>query len=740
MNILKVLGAVSAVTQPAAVSKVAVQPAKGTEDQSPAPSQLVFTPVKLLSNVFLDLNLLGQNQNGPVITNDAGPIYRDRFDSKKNWYYPEFILQQPLQNSFRLACHTGAPDANGDPTYAGEATFNLKKTVPAEVDAQKGNNPSAKFTEITLNDLTFSFNIRLADGQISAFPCTFVQNDSDFTLTLKLDRQEGLVRFFKFLSNPANKEFCYLQINASYFGYTAKPIDQNFAPVKQQFRDTHRQTTNRVMLSANFATTSAMRVSPQLNDTVKLADDPDDYVTNAAMPFSKTIGGVNFDCHTFPSNYVTRAPDNTVGIFACKPPFGDSSLAKNEYSKFHLIKGSLAGTGVSAVYINLYSGNYLVIPERYQIALEETDGGALIPAVYLFTTIDVTNIGNSTATFKFSIAPDVSDFQVLLLKKLLMQNIPISLNKTLADIFIEFPTKIHQPELVQFNKDQIPNIEIAAGGVYSHGAGSSNYFRLEFQNVNIGNANAASIASMLKHSEGKMIETIMFGVDSDTDATPQSSIVLSLGSITGKGLEIQKSTTDNSVFLINKTLMPISAARLADKDDDPKNLEPAVVINANQAITTTAITDVTEIGSTEFEYNYLPGQDYLDRILKEIRTDAQQVVQDDIIVTNNTGLFALFKINHIDFVMSIVNPDDPDPAHALHSTNLISLATDGAVTFISFVLPVAKYLSKWSVVYSTVIHFTDNTSQPNDPQLIADINSVGKTINLTVSNLKLHKP
>jgi hypothetical protein len=68
-----------------------------------------------------------------------------------------------------------------------------------------------------------------------------------------------------------------------------------------------------------------------------------------------------------------------------------------------------------------------------------------------------------------------------------------------------------------------------------------------------------------------------------------------------------------------------------------------------------------------------------------------------------------------------------------------SFATDGAVTFIDFVLPVVSYLSKRSVVYSTVIRFTDSRVQQNEPQHIEDINGAGKLINLTVSNVNLRR-
>jgi hypothetical protein len=206
-------------------------------------------------------------------------------------------------------------------------------------------------------------------------------------------------------------------------------------------------------------------------------------------------------------------------------------------------------------------------------------------------------------------------------------------------------------------------------------------------------------------------------------------------------LQISQATDSNLVYLINNTLFTIAASSLADKNDDPKALEPAVTIDPNQGVKTTAINDVTEIPFTEFQYSYVLGHDYRAKILNEIRTDAGQIVKDDVIVTNNTGLYTLYGIDHIDFLLAIVNPVEPDPVKAvLYTTNEIS--TDGAVTFVDFLLPVASYLSKWSAVYSTVIHFTDDAVSPqqNGPQHIDDINSVGKVINLTASSLNLHKP
>jgi len=729
---------VPAASQEVKISTSAAQPA-GETQLHPAATTLPLKDVAfhqaILSHVVFNVD-----KNGPVITDAAVPFYNDRFDTNKKWYFPEFRFQGPLQNSFLLTCWISGVDKDANSTYSGEATFSLQKTVPADVASQMQNNLGMTFNEIPLNGLRFNFMVILADNTSLSFPGSYIGVADPqgylFKLTIKLDQQDGLIRFYKFISNGVNASYCSIRITASYFGYTQKPGASTSPIYRPMLFKTDLQsfgTPGRVA-TARFVWPGRPG-APASNETP-------DYITNDAMPFAKAVLNVNFDCHKFPNNYLTKTGDNSISIFACKPPFGDSSLAKNEYNKFHLISGTLDGTGVREVYINVYNGKYLIIPEHYEIALDETDGDTLIPSAYLFTKIDPNNISNSVAIFKFNIAPAISGFQRLLLKKLLLQNTPASLNKTLDDIFVEFPAKIHQPELIQFDKDQIPNVEIAMMGAYAHGVEACNFLSLEFQNVNIGNGNAALIANRLKRAEGKMIENIAFDVDSDADANPQASIVLSLEGITGKGLEIRHAADDNFVYLLNKTLLTISASQLADKNDDPKSLDPPVTINPNQAVSTNAISDITEIPFTQFQYNYEVQPDYRDKILNEIRTDAGQVVKDDVIVTNNTGLFALYNIDHIDFVLAIVNPAEPDPVKAvLYTTNVISLKKekDGAVTFVDFLLPVASYLSKWSVVYSTVIYFTDNTVQQNDAQHVEDINTVGKLINLTVSNLNLHK-
>src|SRR5262249_32671268 len=148
--------------------------------------------------------------------------------------------------------------------------------------------------------------------------------------------------------------YCSLNISASYFAYTLKPAPVYLPIYRQAFLQANVQTFRPAV--GNWGNTG---VNLPARTAPATTNDSGTYITNEAMPFTKSIANVGFDCHQFPTNYLTRAADKSTSIFACKPPFGDSNLARHEYTKFDIRNGSLAGTGVNAVYVNVYNGNYL---------------------------------------------------------------------------------------------------------------------------------------------------------------------------------------------------------------------------------------------------------------------------------------------------------------------------------------------------------------------------------------------
>ena len=136
-------------------------------------------------------------------------------------------------------------------------------------------------------------------------------------------------------------------------------------------------------------------------------------------------------------------------------------------------------------------------------------------------------------------------------------------------------------------------------------------------------------------------------------------------------------------------------------------------------------------------YDFHANPNYTNQVLNEIRVVSLDTISNDIIVTNNTGLFSLYEIASIDFVISIIRPGETDATKSLATVSK-ALIVDGALNHVPFALPVAQYLGKRSAVYSTVVNFQDGTQQLNEVQLIDDLNSIGKLINLMSSRLNLH--
>ena len=702
---------------------------------------------------------------GPIVTDDNPPFFSDRYDATTKWYFPKFSLRAPLLNSFTLKCHQSGVDLNAVRKFAGDASFVVTKTVPSAIQALTQVPGSVSYKEIELNGLAMSFTVTLFDNSTLPYPAQLTQNGADSTLTIKFDTQDSLIRFYKFISDPANKKFCSISITGTYFGYFPKAKPVQFNQFRTAFLNNHLQTlqVNRPFM-AKFAPVNPTKFMPRLDgpqlqmnripvdpvpdDTAPShpSDNPDnDYDIRETVPFSRIVDSVNFDCAVYPANYLLTAADGTVTAFGCKPPFGDASIARYTYSLFVLSKGSLGDRnyGITAIYRNTYNGNFLVIPERYVIALDKTEDEELLrPSAYLFTRIDpndANGVNNSTATFQFNITTALSAFQLLLIKKLILGNLPVNLDRTVNDIFLEFPNKVHKvhnADSISFDPTHIPEVMISPMLAYPNGVSGSKYFNLQFQNVSIGSGSAAWVAMQLKNPHAGVMGSIAFDVDADSDPNPQSVIDLLLTRIAGNGLAVQ--TGDTGTALINKTLYSINLEAYQTMAGDEQALNTPLTLPANAAVSAVSAGIPADFSQVTLRYSFQAEMTFINQVLSEIRVVNLDTISDVVIVTNNTGLFSLFKIASIDFMISIIKPGETDPTKALR-TACKNLIIDGAINNVPFILPVAQYLSRWSAVYSTVVNFQDGTQQINPAMLIEDLNSIGKLINLTVSKLNLKK-
>jgi hypothetical protein len=735
-------------------------------------SKAVLTPIHILPFLI--------KREGPVLSNSTA-VMDDRYSVSLKWYLPEFKLKDPLNGGYTFTCKkdrkTSDDKGNIVDNYTGTVTLRLSKSIPQQVNEMQAANPGFVFHEVPLNNLAISLSFQLANKTPLIYPATLNLTGEDCTLTISADDLSVLSNLYKILSDPTSMPYCSLNIQASYFAYKKKrrPIDFKkfkFNPAFNQikFRTTANSGTieegpegnNKVRkigsigkfnfknfqnLVPRFTAVNAVLQDPVLrNEVVQNEVKEEQYVTDEAVAYLHNISPVNFDCATYPNSYQVLSETDEAITFGCTPPFDSSIERKHVYARFAIISGSLsdASYGVNRIYRNQQTNGYLVVPERYVIVLEDpTDAGQLIPSAYLSTTIDINDangLNNSSATYKFRIAPALTTRQAEMIKQLILKNLPQALDKTIEDIHLEFPKNVTiESDEKLFNGYNIPDVEVVNLGTDAKCQLTYDVFQVDFKQVPIHDGTAGTLAIALK-TAGGMADTLNWLIDSDDAINPQSAVVLSLQNVTGSGLQLSKDPSTNKIYLVNRTLYDVAITNFTADSPNAGILNAAIAnitISGNTSVDlTTQYSDVSLISTDALDYNYKANPDYINQVIKELRFNADQV-DDDVIVTNNTGLFATYGITAIEFFISIIKPGETDPAQALITAQK-TITQDGVINHVPFVLPVTAYLSKWSAVYYTVISFANGTSKATNPVLIDDLNSVGKIINLTITNLELN--
>jgi hypothetical protein len=301
--------------------------------------------------------------------------------------------------------------------------------------------------------------------------------------------------------------------------------------------------------------------------------------------------------------------------------------------------------GIKRIYRSTYNESFLVVPERYVIALDQAaDEHLLTPSARLYTSIDlkdVHGVDNSAADFQFNIAPEVSQYQLLMIKKLILNNLPVSLNRTIEDIFVVFPETIRDPDKIVFDPVRLPTVHITGMGIYQNGVTGSKYFNLRFQNVSIGKGHAEWIAQQLKikvdgHFPPPLTATVSFEVDSDLESAPESSIALSLNRISGNGLTARTDGNGAKTFL-NRTLYDINVDSYETMAAvEQIQLAQALKVPANSIVSADSTGLSDDISLAAFKYAFYSNPDYINQILTGIPLVNLDTINDDIIVTNNT--------------------------------------------------------------------------------------------------------
>ena len=732
--------------QPVAATRVQLQPDVLVKKETVADASPVLQLLTVSPAFFIRATTPPQ-RSGPVMPGDNPAFFNDRFNANIKWYLPEFVLVPPEQQGFNFECSVSGPVIDDKPDYIGKATFGLLKKDPDAITTLKAT-PGIEYKEIPLLNITASFTINRGNKPSLVYAAIVAATDAAFTLTILFNDPSvpALSNFYYAVANPDNKPFCSLTINASYFSYTLKPAARHLIFVKQAMMERRINTLQSVQSGSpavKMRMASRMIERPQDNirpqvifNVNRQTDDAAEYTINETTLYNKTFAQTCYDSASFPNNYILTKDGQLVKAFGSKPPFGDPSANSIVYTPINI--NLPAELGINNVYLNTFTNSYLVIPQQYKLAIENGDEGMLIPSAKLLTVADTNDPKNSLATFKFKIVPDISAYQLMEFKKIILKTILPNSKKTYEDIFVEFPLHEQmQADKIVFDNSLIPGVNIVQQGPYTNGLAESKIIAIEFQKVPIGNGHAATIAERLKIPGGGFTEDITFTIDSTHNTNPKSSIALSLWDITGNGLLVHKSKDNLNCSFCNQTLYTIEADKFTNQLTEVKSFEPVLKIGPNEELAGNLQTETDEIHAAAYHYQYKADEAYIKTIVKEIRlVNVTDDITDGVIVTTNAGLFELKGIDHIDFELSIVSPNDPGKDLFRQSWQIIK---DGVVNPFTFNMPVGAYLSERITFYSTVITFKDPEKPKQVNEIVGPINlnDIGKIINLTISKLNL---
>lgn len=217
---------------------------------------------------------------------------------------------------------------------------------------------------------------------------------------------------------------------------------------------------------------------------------------------------LSYNCSLYPEFYQLQKSDGSALSVGCTPPWNADFSPEVPYVAYN--KVNLSDLGVSAVFKSiLRDDQFLLIPARYIIARDADK----LPEIFISVKADLENSGNSKALLAIKLAPDISDIQLSVIKKRLVQSwesVDIS-----STIDLVFPSQIDSVD--NDNPDITPIVKLGADQNYAHGPG--NALNLSLENLSLHNASLL----MLIITEG-MGRSFNFGIKMGGNMAPVHSV------------------------------------------------------------------------------------------------------------------------------------------------------------------------------------------------------------------------
>lgn len=403
----------------------------------------------------------------------------------------------------------------------------------------------------------------------------------------------------------------------------------------------------------------------------------DEYERNVVT--EKHTFPLSYNCSKYVEFYRFKKTNGTEVAFGCTPPWSSDFKPDAPYVPYN--KVDLSNFGVSAVFKSiLRDDQFLLVPARYVIA---RDGDAM-PEIFVSVNGDLEHPERALALLDMKLAPDISDFQMVQIKKLLVKSWEGADISNSIDLV--FPNQIDS--VTNDNPTITPIVNLIGDDNYAHGVGSS--LKLSLENLALQNASL-----LMRNIDEALGRSFPFKFKLGGNMAPVSSIA----SLTFKDLAgsfVFASKEGNILKVVNLLDRAIQVSQIVvETAGRSENL----LLDVNQPLKADELLTIDLPEAARTGVNFAPsftvgaGQPY------EIRD--RSISTDDIRQDVTVDFSAFFKNTTVKSVEITVQMKDS-------TNNVIEMYTVVKQTgVLTLRLPVAFYLAKRVVDYALRVTYHD---------------------------------
>lgn len=412
--------------------------------------------------------------NLPIVRNQKELLWRDRLDTNRYWYSPEFVVVMPETNSqaatspFLFSFRTVGHDLQGRPALEGTIRLTLHQEMPEKVKRKLSEMGSIRARPVPTKNLSVALRIPFRDhnGQERKETCraSSIEVERDRVIaTFRLANDwvrvcYGALAYADFQSSSAEVAVGYSfdayvpiknqRLEILFGGKSLRLPLANTAKEKKQLRDRlyvdaangtihfpgaelrllplkkkpRRQTTATIssaslLPSVQAATLPIVRPELQIATPVVEMLKLEKYALNTQV--HRTKAEILFPCNKFGGLYVevTAEGDRLLG---CQEAF---KLGETQYRLYQELP---IDNSNYRVYRSLPTPDrFVVVPKVYAIGRFEPSQGdkAYRPLALLYSTIDdLDNLKSSRCVIMATLQPDIPVFERVWLLDELRQN------------------------------------------------------------------------------------------------------------------------------------------------------------------------------------------------------------------------------------------------------------------------------------------------------------------------------